>query len=811
MTLPLTGVRVLDLTDGLGESCGRYLADLGAQVTKVEGPGGARSRRAEPVVDGVSVPFALRNANKRGIVVDLDDAAGRDRLRQLVVESDILVESHAPGHLSERGVGTAELSALAPSLVCVSVTPFGQTGPYRDWAATESVLYALSGVLSRSGAPGAEPLLPPAGLVEETVGMHAAWSALLAYYDRLRTGRGHVADLSAFEALVHGFDPGFGTQGSAAAGRSDDFPRGRPDASNFYPVFPCADGHVRICLLAKRQWRGMFDWLGQPEEFADPKFDTIPARFAAADTLHPLIEALFATRTRDQLVAEGAARGVPVGGVLSLGEVLTTEHFEVAGALADVEIATGMHARVPTGYVSIDGSRLGIRTPAPELGEHDALPRAQRDPHLREDSRTPQPGTRPLDGLRVLDLGVIVFGAELSRQFADYGADVIKVENATFPDGLRQSKRGAALAASVAWGHRNKRSLGLDLRSPEGKELFRRLVVEADVVLANFKPGTLASMGFSFDELATLNPRIIVSESSAFGSTGPWNTRLGYGPLVRAASGVSALWRYPGNDELLCDGSTVYPDHIAAHVTAIAVLAALIQRTRTGRGAALEVAQADTALVQLGAQLATESLRPGTVSAPGNSDPFAAPAGVFACAGDDEWCVVSVRDDDDWVRLCAAIGTPELADVPAFRTQAERVRNRVDVDDVLGEWLRTLSPTAAVAALQAAGVPAGMMLRLPELLSDPHLAAREAYTVTHHDLLPKALPTAARVARFSTIPDPPLRQAPVAGQHSREICEDVLRMTTAEVDRLVAERILQPPAADPSPIGAPAPTTTAAR
>jgi crotonobetainyl-CoA:carnitine CoA-transferase CaiB-like acyl-CoA transferase len=263
---------------------------------------------------------------------------------------------------------------------------------------------------------------------------------------------------------------------------------------------------------------------------------------------------------------------------------------------------------------------------------------------------------------------------------------------------------------------------------------------------------------------------------------------------------VSALWRYPEHDDLLCDGSTVYPDHIAAHVTAIAVLAALIQRTHTGRGSALEVAQADTALVQLGAQLVTESLRPGTVSAPGNSDPFAAPAGVFACAGDDEWCVVSVRDDDDWTRLCAVIGRPELADVPAFRTRAERIRNRADVDDVLDEWLRTQTPAQAVAALQAAGVPAGMMLRLPELLTDPHLAAREAYTLTHHDLLPKALPTAARVARYSGISDPPLRQAPIAGQHSREICEDVLRMTAAEVDRLVAEGILQPPAVEPAPV-----------
>ncbi len=795
MTLPLDGTRVLDLTDGLGESCGRYLADLGAEVIRVELPGGSRSRSAEPTVAGTSIAFALRNANKLGVTLDPATTAGAERLRELARGADIVVESFPPGWLAEQGVGADEIRSAAPELVWTSISGFGQTGPYRDWVATEQVLYALSGVLSRSGAPGAEPLLPPAGLVEETVGAHAVWATLLAYRRRLETGRGETVDVSAFEAMVHGFDPGFGTQGSAAAGRSEDFPRGRPNAADFYPVFACKDGHVRICLLAKRQWRSMFEWLGEPAEFADPKYDTIPARFAVASTLHPLIGQLFATRTQAELVEEGARRGVPVGGVHTLAEVLTTPHFEASGALVEAEIVPGTVTKVPSGYATIGGARAGFRTRAPQLGEHDGTVQPR---WVAETVAAGDPSAAPLAGLRVLDLGVIVFGAELSRQFADYGADVIKIENANFPDGLRQSKRGAALAASVAWGHRNKRSLGLDLRRPEGADLFRRLVADADVVLANFKPGTLAAMGLSYESLAEINPGIVVSESSAFGTSGPWRARLGYGPLVRASYGVSALWRYPDNEELLCDGQTVYPDHIAAHITASAVLAALIACRRSGRGTDIDVAQADTALVQLGTQLVAESLSPGSVTAPGNTDPYCAPAGVYPCAGDDEWCVVTVHEDTQWQALCEVLDHPGLAAEERFATAAQRIRHRTEVDALLSEWLRERDPQQAAASLQAAGIPAGPMLRLPQLLTDPHLSARETYTLVEHDLLTTSLPATARAARFEEIPDPPIRQAPLPGQHTREICEQLLGMPDTDIDALIRDGVLQPSADDPA-------------
>jgi crotonobetainyl-CoA:carnitine CoA-transferase CaiB-like acyl-CoA transferase len=790
--LPLSTLRVLDLTEDSAEWCGRILADLGAEVIRVEPPGGSPGRRDR-------VGFALRNANKAGVVLDLDDPAGRSALLSLAADADILLESFSHAQAQARALTPAALLRVNPTLVVVSITDFGRTGPHRDRVATEDVLAAAGGVLSRSGLPGGKPLLPPRGVVALTVGVHAAWAALVAYVKRVRTGEGEHVDVSALEAVVHGFDPGFGSQGSAAAGRSETFPRGRPDAANFYPIFPCADGHVRICLLATRQWRAMFSWLGEPDEFADPRYDAIPARFEASDRLNPLIAALFADRLRDQLVAEGTARGIPIAGVLTVDEVLASEHFTDTGSLVQADIADDLRATVPSGYVFVDGARAGFARRAPRPGEHDHLLTTTRSTRPDHDIGLPSVPSwaAPLTGLRMLDLGVIVFGAELGRLFADYGADVIKVENSAFPDGLRQTRKGGGMNASFAWGHRNKRGLGLDLRSPDGARLFRELVADADIVSANFKPGTLESLGFSHSELARINPRIVVTDSSAFGSRGPWRSRMGYGPLVRASCGLSTLWRDTDSDpdepSAFCDGSTVYPDHVTGHAAAVAALAAIIGRGATGAGQAIEVPQADVAVYALGPTLATASGRPGSVDAEGNRRSGLAPAGVFPCAGDDEWCVITVRDDDDWRALAAVTG---LSDDPDLHNFAGRAARRARIEEQLATWTASHDPAQVEEKLQAVGVPAAAMVRLPEELAHPQLVARDSFHTLHHPMLFRPIPTSARIARFSSVPDPALRPAPTPGEHSREICSALLRMKTDEIDRLVAAGVLQPPPDD---------------
>ncbi|MFE9975268.1 CaiB/BaiF CoA transferase family protein [Streptomyces hirsutus] len=793
--LPLAGLRVVELAGELADSGTRLLADLGAEVVKVEPPEGAAGRRRTPMGDISRWAWHLNNANKLGVVLDAADVCDMTKLRDLVDAADILVDCWGPGRLADAGLEPGRLTAEVPGLVVVQVSAFGQTGPYRDLQATEHVLYAMGGVLSRSGFPGAEPLLPPVGLVEGHTGAHVAWAALLAHYQARRTHRGESVDVSAYEAVVHGLDPVFGTQGSAAAARPDTFPRGRPDSRNYYPVYRCADGHVRTCLLSRRQWRAMFEWLGSPEEFADPKFDAIPARFHAAERLNAGIQEFFDRHTRAELVEEGAERGIPIAEVLDVADVLTVPHFVTSGVLADVEIAPGVTARVPSGQVRVDGVRAGHRSRCPELGEHDDVvlgadgfwpPRVlPAGPELAD-------GDRPFAGLRVLDLGVNVFGAELGRQFADNGADVIKVENAAYPDGLRQSRREGAFAASFAWGNRNKRGLGLNLRSPRGVEIFRSLVATADVVVANFKPGTLAGLGLTHEILAEINPRTVICDASAFGNVGEWRKRLGYGPLVRASCGVSALWAYPDVEYGSADGSTVYPDHVASQVAAVSVLAGLIARLESGRGCLIELAQSDVALTHLGGHLAAESLQPGSVGPEGNIALAEAPSGVFPCAGDDEWCVVSVRDDDDWARLCRVVGRPELADHPLLGNVAGRLRNRAAAAGVLTQWLIRRDREESIAALQQAGVPAGLMARGPDQLDDAQLTARCAFADLEHPALPMTLRANLQVATYTSVPVAPLLPAPVLGEHTREIAASLLGLADQEVEALVAEGILQP-------------------
>ena len=748
--LPLTGVRVVDRTDGLGETTGRLLADLGADVIRVEPASGAASRHREPVVGGVSLYYATHNANKRAVVVD-----DHDFLR-LIGTADILVTNAADD--------IPALRSGKPGLVVVAVTDFGLTGPYRDWQATEWTHLALGGVLARSGLPGREPLLPPGSMAYESACAQAAWAALAAYYG----GAGDLVDVSVYEATAQVLDPGFGIGGSATGGvPAADGPRGRPDARHLYPIFRCADGWVRICVLAPRQWQGMFAWLGSPDEFADPSLAILGKRFAAAGRIYPAIGRLFATRTRAEIVAEGQRHGVPAAALLSPTEVLHADQFTARDVFTPVESVPG--AVMPNGYLEVDGRRAGIRTPAPAPGQHTGSVLASLaapplvPPLVPATSGTKR--TRPLAGLRVLDLGVIVVGAELGRLFADLGAEVIKVENRAFPDGSRQTFDGAPISPSFAYGHRNKLGLGLDLRTPEGISLFKRLVAESDVVVSNFRPGTMASLGLGYDELAAVNPGIVVADSSAFGPTGPWSRRLGYGPLVRAATGLSGLWRYAGDEDGFSDASTIYPDHVAARFEAVAILAKLIARRRTGRGGTVSVAQAEIIIGQLAHQLALESVRPGSLAA--------APRVLFPCAGDDEWIVVTVRDDDDRGRLARVLET----DLPT--------------DALLAGWTSARPPRRAMAELQAAGVPAAMMQRVPGLLDDPHLAERGFFRTMHHPRIAATMPTENAPAVFGTIADPPLGPAPLAGEHSRDVLTRVLGLPGDEIDALIAAGVVE--------------------
>lgn len=735
--LPLAGLRVLECVDGPMRMTGRLLADLGAHV--VHWPQGPRAARGWRTTMAAGVDCDALALNRGKHAPEADFATGLARAHVLLEDSlDGLGADGSP----------AAIAARHPGLIHVSISDFGRDGPCAGWIASDPVLHALSGSLARSGIPGRPPVVPPGSIASACAATQAAFAVLLSLTNRLDRGQGDWIDFAVLDGVTLALDPGFGVMGSAAGGaRGADMPRGRPEVRFRYPILPCADGHVRLCVLAPRQWQGMFRWMGSPPEFADPAFNQLGVRYASP-TLLPAIAAFLAGQTKAQIERDGQTFGVPVAMVRSLDEAIATAQNEARGLFVAEPSACPVPIRLPQAPFEIDGQRP--RAVAPQPDAVLPLPPAASDParHL------------PLAGLRVLDLGVIVVGAETGRLLGDAGADVVKLENAAFPDGLRQTIDGAPISASFAVGNRNKRSLSLDLRDEAGRATFRDLVAKADVLLSNFKPGTLEALGFDHATLAALNPGLVAIDNSAFGPTGPGAAHLGYGPLVRAATGVTAAWSDTGVDDGFSDAMTVYPDHVAGRLGALLVLSLLIRRRRTGRGGFASVAQAEVILDHLAVDVARAELIAAGV--PVRHDDGEGPWGVYPCAGEDEWCAVTIATPAQRAALRALLDAPttlEPALEPALRT-----------------WLAARPPLDAARTLQAAGIPAGAMLRVAELPDFPHFAARGLFVEAQHPHLATPYLQEARPFLSRSLSDPPGGPGPLPGEQSAAVLHDWLVM-----------------------------------
>lgn len=777
----LRGVKVIDTTNGRGEGCGRFLADLGADVIRVTGPTGARRRMPHSGVGAPDLTAAIHTAGKRTLSLDLSSACERGQFLDLLARADIWVTGSPSSVADSPDLEPLEVYRNLPHLVVLYITDFGTSGPYRNWVATDWVLMAMSGLLSRSGVPGRPPFMPPGDLADESTSIQAAWAALVAYWQRLETGVGDLLDFSRHDATCQVIDPAFGAIGTAAAQTLVPiFNRGRPE-SLLYPTFRCADGHVRIVILAARQWRGLWDWLGRPAEFSGPEFDQARERYQAASRLYPLIGELFASQTATTLVEQGQSRGVPIAPVFSPGEVLASEHFRERKSFVDLDLS-GRSVRMPSGHVIVDGHRAGPRAATGEpIGSAGEVGWDRPSPPVPG-----SPGGRPpLQGLRVLDLGVIVMGGEAGRLFADQGADVIKVENRQFPDGARM----AGMTARFAAAHRNKRSIGINLRDPRGLAILKELVSVSDVLLSNFKPGTLESLGLGPDQLVQINPRLVVVTSSAMGESGPWKDWMGYGPLVRCVSGLTYLWRDPELAQGFGDATTVYPDHLVARVVVTAALAALIRRRSTDVGSRIESSQAESILMGLASLYARESIAPGSCH-PRTTSEFQTPWGVYPCAGDDEWCVITVRDDEDWTSLVEGVGFGEWASDPGLATPEGRTLARDLIERELTTWTSSRTPDEVATLLQGHGVPAAPMRRVEELLGDDQLRMRTFFAGFEQPGVIGEVISERGPCRSTNLPEPMLHPAPFYAQHTRDVCLATLGMAPQTFEELVDQGVL---------------------
>ena len=777
---------MVDSTDQRGELGARLLADLGAQVVRIEPPGGAPGRRLGPQHDGHSLSWAVRNLNKQSVTVDLAADDGEAGLVRLLEEADVWIDGGLVGADRLR-----RLVARLADLVVVSVSDFGLDGPYRDYVGTDPVLVALGGMLFRAGVPDLPPVLPPGQMAYDVAGIVAAWAALAAYWHRVRTGRGQLIDLSVMEACAQTTD--WGLTSYSFISKFGVYGEMRDGGGPVYNVYPCKDGHVRASVVTPREWHRIREWLGDPEFLMDPHWDTNAARIEARDVLESMYTELFSTMTKTELSAEGQRRGLGITPVLAPGDVLQVEHFAHREAFVTTEVIDGVVGPVANGLVSIDGRRAGVRSPAaetpgPALDAMSPLPWTSRRtrPAVPGVFGSPHPSGRPFGGLRVLDFGVAGAAPEVARLLAEYGADSIRVESRLRPD-LFRVIMGTEMSAVFASSNRSKRSFGVDFRSAEGIELVKGLIRQSDVLVENLPPGTMEGMGLGWKEVHATNPALVMLSSQLMGTGGPWEGWRGYGANTQPVGGLTHLWSFP--DMAPVGANVAFPDHVVGRLGTAAVLAALLDRERTGTGAHIEIAQVEVVLNMLADLYVQESLTPGSVGPRGNESDRGSPWGPFRCAGDQRWCVITCRDDTDWANLVEAMERPVWATDADLASVDGRRRARERVAQGITEWTSARPDREVMGVLQAHRVPAGIMTYISDMPKDPHLQSRGYPRELDQPGLGPVL-FEGPAFRGSDLPDIDLFPAPRLGEHTRDLCRDLLGLDDAQVDELVGRDVL---------------------
>ena len=750
--------RVLDLANEDGMLCGQLLADLGCDVIAIEPPGGSSARRRGPFAGDVrdperSLTWWAWARGKRSALLDLESEADREELKRLARGADFLIESFAPGHMSARGLGYADLAALNPALIYVSISAFGQDGPKAHYAATDLIGLAAGSTLFLSGESGGRPVraaVPQAGLHAATDG---AVGALLAHFARRQTGRGQHVDVSMqhsttlatqFRALDAAIGETPARRVSGGAYVKGAFLRTRyPTADGWVtlgPGFLPSTGHFMKRLLSWLVEEGVCDAALVDEDWGSFALRMIGGALpeTAYQPVDRALEAFFARRTGAELMEQSVKRRLLIAPVLDLGQIVSSPQLAARDfAVTLPSPADGAPVKYPGAWAKFHDTPLQFLRGAPRLGEHSAeLRRDERSKplSLAEVGAAPAQSASgasalPFAGLKVLDLFWVLAGPGATRVLADYGATVVHVESSKHIDTLRvippyqfanPHPEGAGGFQSA---NANKLGVTIDMRTPAGRDVILELVRWADVVTSSFAPGVLDGLGLGWETIQAENPRAILLESCLMGQSGPWRTFTGFGNLAASVTGYMTLACERGG--IPSGPWAAYTDFIAVRYNTLALLAAIDVQRRTGRGQRVDQAQAESALHFAAPGVLDFTVNGRVVRGCGNEDPHYFPHDVFACAGKDRWVAIAVRDERDWRALCEEMARLDLM---------PRRDDRPVVNEAVAAWCREREAGAIERALQARGVPAHEVVDTVGLYACPQMQHRGHWIEAEHSI-----------------------------------------------------------------------------
>ncbi len=739
--------RVLELGGFAAGFCGRLFVHAGAEVVRVDG---AIPPVTDAWVSDRAMEIFLHTGKRRVNFTDIP------ALQRLAADVDVVVAEGMPDQLE--ALGWDSLDGIR-----VAITPFGMTGPRRQWHASASALQAMAGQTYLMGDPGAAPLTLPGHYTEYQSGQYGYISAAACLHaiDRSGASPQRSIDISMLETLLSlsQMTTVMWTCGGRVRTRH---------GSNYgvlYPanLFPCADGWFHI-TATHRFWGAFARMLERPELEHDPRFATGPGRTENQEALDEIIVEVLGQKTREEIQRLGEAARVPTGALKDLDEVLVDPHLAEREFWRTVE-----EIQVPSlGFRFRDestGGRGWLPVPA-----KDGRPRRRSSSTTREQGSTPD-GTGPLAGVRILDLTHVWAGPLGTRILGDLGADVVKVERpmgrgglsgtpgaGNYPGGERGAdpwnRQGTFLKLN-----RNKKSLAIDLKKPEGRRVFLDLVRVADVVIENFSARSMPALGLGYDVLREANEKIIYVSMPGYGRTGPYSDRVAYGPSVEAMTGLNAVMGYSPAEPR--NTAVALPDPIGGVTAAAAVVTALNRREATGRGAFVERSMHESGVSLMGEFLVEKQLG-GSPQPMGNAHPAHAYSDVLRTRGEDEWIAVTCK------------------------TEAEReTLERIVDGDASDHDKHDLTER-----LQAAGIAAGPVTIAPDILADPHVSARRYFVRLEREDLPSTPMPGSPMVIDGDFERSYWRVAPRLGEHNRQVLEDWLGFDAEETVRLQREGVL---------------------
>ena len=775
-------LRVIDLTDPSGVFATRVLADLGADVIRIEPADGGSVRRYAPFVDGEpgverGYYHQYHNAGKRSVVLDFAREADLELMHELLESADVLVESGMPGRLERFGLDLAALAARFPELIYVSISPFGQDGPWAGRQGSDLIAAASGGILGISGSPDEPPIQGAADPAWKLASLLGAAGAVIGWFGVRRGGKGAWIDISVQEAttmmVLQTLNPCIYTLDKRA-----------PVRQGFYgPFFRCADGRYVSAASPPASLPDLQAWAAKRgvalKEGASGV--EVMAQIAASTTADEVM----------RLVEDLGVMGLPVS---RFEDFATNAHFVAFGQFADV-FSPALGTTLSFSRTPVAGLRGDAPPrPAPKLGEHTAevIAEVQRGRASRQaaPSASDFDPARPLAGLRVLDFSWVLAGPLGTRILANFGAEVIRVESAARLDSIRRGGRTPNTAGLFNDANTGKKSISLDLTRPRARDIAKRLAATADVVINNFRPGVLDRMGLGYDVLKEVNPAIVVVHMPGCGTEGPWASRPTFGNIVMAASGLNEISGFEGAPPwgLCC----AYPDFTSPYLLVMQVLAAIHHRDLTGEGMEIVLDQLSSMVSLLGAEWMRFS-HEGRLPRNANRSPNYCPHGVYPAAGADRWIAIAVADDDEFARLAERMGRPDLIADPRFADHPARKQNEDALDLIVREWTRTEDGWRLADDLQALGVAAAMVELLDDLIErDPQLAHRGHYRQVVQPTDPDIVLTVDREAIEFVGINRATERAPALGEHNLEILTRApLSLTEDEIEAMAAAGIIR--------------------